>query len=132
MTFASFELDNIKLTLSILKHLGLFLFCDKYKPSEYVQPHEPNSNNFTISRTIVLLSVQKRVGEGLRKTKLQKKKKMKKPNSAHLNVLKTSRTKLIINGTSIQRRANGLAKFARFNEVSLYRGSFSYTLLLLG
>ena len=53
-------------------------------------------------------------------------------NSAHLNVLKTSRTKLIINGTSIQRQANGLAKFARFNEVSLYRGSFSYTLLLLG
>ena len=57
---------------------------------------------------------------------------MKKPNSAHLNVLKTSRTKLIINGTSIERRANGLAKFARFNEVSLYRGSFSYKLLLLG
>ena len=57
---------------------------------------------------------------------------MKKPNTAHFNVLKTSRTKLIINGTSIQRRANGLAKFARFDEVSLYRGSFSYTLLLLG
>ena len=68
--------------------------------------------------------------EGSKKDKITK--KMKTPNSAHLNVLKTSRTKLIINGTSIQRQANGLAKFARFNEVSLYRGSFSYTLLLLG
>ena len=95
-------------------------------------PHEPNSNKFTMSHTIALQTIEKRVGEGLRKTKLQKK-KMKKPNSAHLNVLKTSRTKLIINGTSIQRRANGLAKFARFNKVLfIYRGSFSYTLLLLG
>ena len=95
-------------------------------------PHEPNSNNFTISRTIALQTIEKRVGEGLRKAKLQQQ-KMKKPNSAHLNVLKTSRTKLIINGTSIQRRTNGLAKFARFNKVLfIYRGSFSYTLLLLG
>ena len=33
---------------------------------------------------------------------------------------------------TISRRANGPAKFARYNEVLLYRGSFSYVLLLLG
>ena len=36
-------------------------------------PHEPNSNNFTISRTRVVLTIEKRFGEGLRKTSLQKK-----------------------------------------------------------
>ena len=35
-------------------------------------------------------------------------------------------------GTSIWRRAKELAKFVRCNEVSLYRGLFSYILLLLG
>ena len=40
-------------------------------------PREPNSNNFTISRTIEKTTekrtIEKRVGKGLRKTKLQKK-----------------------------------------------------------
>ena len=79
LTFASFELDNINLPFqSSLKYLGLFLFCDKYKPVvDMSSPHEPNLNNFTISRTIALLTIEKRVGEGLRKTKWQKKKNEK-------------------------------------------------------
>ena len=36
-------------------------------------PHEPNSNNFTISHTIALQTIEKRVGKGLRKKKLQNK-----------------------------------------------------------
>ena len=36
-------------------------------------PHEPNSNNFTISHTIALQTFEKRVGKGLRKKKLQNK-----------------------------------------------------------
>ena len=37
----------------------------------------------------------------------------------------------VYSGTSIQRRPKGLAKFVRYNVVSLYRGHFSYILLLL-
>ena len=35
-------------------------------------------------------------------------------------------------GTSIERRAKGLAKFVHYNEVSSYRSSVSYILPLLG
>lgn len=35
-------------------------------------------------------------------------------------------------GTSILRKAKGLAKYIRCNGVSLYRGSFPHILLLLG
>ena len=38
----------------------------------------------------------------------------------------------LYSGTSIQRRAKGLKKDVRYNEVSLYRGSLSYISLLLG
>ena len=40
--------------------------------------------------------------------------------------------RILYSATSIQRRAKELAKFIRFNEVPLYRGTFPYILPLLG
>ena len=41
-------------------------------------------------------------------------------------------SKYLYSGNSILKRAKGLAKFVRYNEASLYQGSFPYILLLLG